>query len=284
MARSATVPVDSITVGKRHRKDMGDLQPLANSIDAEGLLHPIGITQDTELVFGERRLHAVQDILGWDRIEAKVVNVSSIAAGEYAENELRKDFSTSERVEIGRTIEAEIGNRQGERTDLGDEAGDDRELPQNLAEVLPGKETRDIAAEKAGFGNRETYRQAAKVVDKGTPELVKAMDDGLAPSTAAKLAELPKSEQKKAVKGGKGAIKEALAPPKPAKTFPASDTFMAWMASLSGVRTKIKQDYGSFKKMIAHKGWEKARTPAALDLLKRVRDGLDTLYKEATKP
>ena len=44
-------------------------------------------------------------------------------------------------------------------------------LPQNFAEVA-GKETRQVAAEKAGFGNAETYRQAKTVVTQAEPELV----------------------------------------------------------------------------------------------------------------
>ena len=80
-----TIKTEDITIGARHRKDMGDLQPLAVSIEAEGLLQPIGITPGNELVFGERRLRAIKDILGWDRLPCAVVNVSSIAAGEYAE-------------------------------------------------------------------------------------------------------------------------------------------------------------------------------------------------------
>ena len=42
---------------------MGDLEGLARSIEEVGLLQPIGITEDGELVFGERRLLAVRDIL-----------------------------------------------------------------------------------------------------------------------------------------------------------------------------------------------------------------------------
>ncbi len=34
------------------------------------------------------------------------------------------------------------------------------ELPQNFAQVEQGQKTRQIAAEKAGLGNPETYRQA----------------------------------------------------------------------------------------------------------------------------
>ena len=60
------------------------------------------------------------------------------------------------------------------------------EIPQNFAE-LSGRESREIAAEKAGFGNPETYRQAKAVVEKAEPELVEAMDKGeRAPCTSHK--------------------------------------------------------------------------------------------------
>ena len=94
--------------------------------------------------------------------------MSSLVAGEYAENEIRKDFTSSERVAIGKTLEAELGDRQGTRTDF--------ELRRNRDEVV-GR-TVDVAAQKAGFGSAETYERAKKVVDDGAPELVEAMDAG----------------------------------------------------------------------------------------------------------
>ena len=162
------VACDSIRVSDRHRKDMGDLEGLAVSIATEGLLQPIGITEGQVLVFGERRLLAIRDILQRATIPARVVHVSSIVAGEYAENEIRKDFTPSERVAIGKTLEAEIGGRQGTRTDL--------ELRRNCGEV-PGR-TVDVVAQKAGFGSAETYERAKSVVDRGAPDLVQAMDTG----------------------------------------------------------------------------------------------------------
>src|SRR5450631_1928903 len=69
--------IAAIGVGNRHRKDMGSLKELAQSIKEEGLLQPIGVTEDMELVFGERRLGAVRDILKWKTIPARIVNVSS---------------------------------------------------------------------------------------------------------------------------------------------------------------------------------------------------------------
>ena len=90
--------ISDIKVGSRHRKDMGDLSSLAESIREEGLLQAIGVTETLELVFGERRLRAHRDILKKKTILARIVDVTSIIAGEFAENEIRKDFTASERV------------------------------------------------------------------------------------------------------------------------------------------------------------------------------------------
>ena len=55
-----------------------------------------------------------------------------------------------------------------------------------------GKETRDIAAAKAGFSSTTTYRQAKRVVEQGAPGLVDAMDSGkVSVSAAAEVAKLP---------------------------------------------------------------------------------------------
>jgi hypothetical protein len=44
-----SIPISAIKVGTRHRKDMGDLKSLAESIRLEGLLQPIGVTEKMEL-------------------------------------------------------------------------------------------------------------------------------------------------------------------------------------------------------------------------------------------
>ena len=60
--------------------------------------------------------------------------------------------------------------------------------------------TRDIAAERAGFGGARTSDYASKVVEQGTPELVKAMDSGKASvSAAAVISDLPQAEQRQIV-------------------------------------------------------------------------------------
>jgi hypothetical protein len=204
------VRCDAIQVGERHRKDLGELEGLAASIATEGLLQPIGITEESVLVFGERRLRAFQDVLRQETIPARIVHVGSISAGEYAENEIRKDFTPSERVAIGKALEAEVGDRQGQRTDTelpehipevepGMEKGacPITELPKHVSEVEPGVETREFAARKAGFGNYKTYEQAKRVVEKAVEEVVAQMDSGdLSVSAASVIAEQPPERQR----------------------------------------------------------------------------------------
>jgi hypothetical protein len=125
----------------RHRQDMGDFKAVADSMSEIGLLQPIGVTADFALVFGERRLRAARN-LGWTAILARIVDVPSIVAGEYAENEVRKDFTPSARVAIAGAIRAEIGSRQGRRTDHS-------ALLDRGPEVQPGETTRDVAARKS---------------------------------------------------------------------------------------------------------------------------------------
>jgi ParB-like chromosome segregation protein Spo0J len=173
--------IADIKVGLRHRTDMGDLDALSISISTEGLLQPIGVLSDMTLVFGARRLMACKNI-GWTEIDVRIVNVSSIAMGEMTENELRKNFTPSERVAIFRTIET-IG--QGTRTDQ----------PFPRGEKVPML-TIDDAAKRAGFAGRGTAYRARNVVDKGIPDVVQAMDAGQITITMAEsIARQPKEEQ-----------------------------------------------------------------------------------------
>jgi ParB-like chromosome segregation protein Spo0J len=191
----AVTPIFRIQIGERHRKDLGDLQSLADSIAQEGLLQPIGLTRNFDLVFGERRLRACRDFLGWVEIDTRFVEVSSIVAGEFHENEIRKAFTPSERVAIEQAM--------NKFTHGGDRKSDQA---QNLAV------DRNKSAQLAGFGNRETARQARKVVERGTSELISAMDKGeISINAAAEIAGKSSNEQQEQLKlpTRKEAIEEA---------------------------------------------------------------------------
>ena len=54
--RQISRPISSIHIGKRHRKDMGDVVALARSMADLGLLQPNVIRPDDRLLAGHRRL------------------------------------------------------------------------------------------------------------------------------------------------------------------------------------------------------------------------------------
>ena len=66
-----TKPIAEIRISERIRRDMGDIAALARSIEEVGLLHPITVTPDGELLLGQRRLLACRE-LGWTEIEVKI--------------------------------------------------------------------------------------------------------------------------------------------------------------------------------------------------------------------
>jgi len=102
--------VDSIVVGVRHRKDLGDIDPLIRSIRERGLLQPITITPDGVLVCGLRRLEAVRRI-GWRTVNVWVRRVSEGAQrmlAEQDENAVRKPFTDLEAAELYREIKSEL--------------------------------------------------------------------------------------------------------------------------------------------------------------------------------
>ena len=66
--------IDEIRVGRRHRRDLGDIGQLAASIADVGLLHPITVDQNGTLLAGARRFAACKQ-LGWTHVPINVVEV-----------------------------------------------------------------------------------------------------------------------------------------------------------------------------------------------------------------
>lgn len=171
-----TVDIKKIKVNDRIRKDFGDLQELANDIDANGLLQTPLVTVDLDLIAGERRLRACRDILKWKQIEVRPVAVRDAEHQlemEISENEVRKDFSKAERIDYARRLEriesAKAKKRQGTRTDL--------TYVSNDANVR----TDEIVSEKLGIGSATTYRREKFIADnrdKLTPEDFADWDEG----------------------------------------------------------------------------------------------------------
>jgi ParB family chromosome partitioning protein len=166
------VRVADVQVGLRHRKDLGNLTSLARSINAVGLLQPIVITPDRWLIAGQRRLEAVKN-LGWEEIPASVVDLENNIRGEHDENVERKEFTPSEKVAIGRALEALERPKAAKRKAAGwAQHRNSRKTPVTSgAGNLPAPElapedkgdTRDKVAAFVGMSGR-TYEKAKAVV------------------------------------------------------------------------------------------------------------------------
>jgi N6-adenosine-specific RNA methylase IME4 len=159
-----SISIAEISVGKRHRREMGDIDALAASMAELGLLQAIGVQPNGTLIWGERRLCAAK-LLGWTNIAANVVDLDDIARGEYAENVHRKNFTLSEAVAIKRALEpferAAAKERQRESKGRGKKGG-------QVAPPLKGRAA-DKAAKATGMARR-TLEKAEAIVDAAEAE------------------------------------------------------------------------------------------------------------------
>ena len=110
--------IEAIKVGDRFRKDLGDIKTLASSIQEIGLLQPIVVNQDNELIAGQRRLEACK-LLGRTEVPTTIVNLDDIIKGEFHENKVRNGFTLSELVSILQEMEKKrLGHMQNKYSKL----------------------------------------------------------------------------------------------------------------------------------------------------------------------
>jgi ParB family chromosome partitioning protein len=98
MENRLNIEIDNIKIGKRVRKDVGDLTNLKASLQKYGLINPVVITPVYELISGFRRIRAARE-LGWKYIDARIMEPDSqldFLEMEMHENIIRKDFTVDE--------------------------------------------------------------------------------------------------------------------------------------------------------------------------------------------
>lgn len=120
------IDVSKIVVKNRIRKDFGDITELATDINDNGLISPIVVNKDYVLLAGERRLRAVKR-LGWKQVEVRMMDTRDAEHElniEISENDVRKAFSKSERVDymyrLMRIEKEKARERQEAGVDLGE--------------------------------------------------------------------------------------------------------------------------------------------------------------------
>ena len=170
------VPIASIRVENRFRKQMGDLKPLEDSIQELGLLHPVVLNSNYRLIAGVRRLEACKR-LGWTEIPAHIVNLEGLELrGEYDENTVRLNFLPSEAVALKRALEPIERKRAEQRRLEGVKTGGrgHKKLGDNLTPSFSGK-TRDKLANCVGL-SASSLRKAEAIVIAGEQEPLKYGD------------------------------------------------------------------------------------------------------------
>ena len=199
-----------INPGRRDTQQR-NVEELARSIAAVGLMNPITVTQDNTLIAGLHRLEAVK-LLGWTEIECTISDADGLQAelAEIDENFVRAGLSHRElgdlllrRKELYEAIHPET--RQGMRN--GQTAKNE-----NFS-LLDTKSFSQDTAEKLGVSKR-TVEQLVQTAANLTPEAKKIIRDSDAKITkgaALKISRLPPDQQEEA------AAVLTIAPPTPKK-------------------------------------------------------------------
>jgi len=92
------IPVESIIVRHRLRRELGDIDGLMESLRKHGQLAPILVNRSHELIAGFRRLEAARR-LGWTAVKVEIVDSQSDTDRlelEIEENVQRRDLSQDE--------------------------------------------------------------------------------------------------------------------------------------------------------------------------------------------
>lgn len=228
---------DEIQIGKRYRKDNGNLEDLRASIEKRGLINPITVRRGSNLLLaGGRRFECLKQLGVEELLEGEHFrffdDLDNPAAVEFDENVIRKDFLPSEKIEIALVLE-EFEKSRAEAEEKQDSGvletvtenpapecafliGEGEELETGTPEIdedfqsrgsKPGKKPQDprpIDKVAMGVGwSRKTLEKAKDVyvAAKEQPDkfghLIEEMDEGSVDSAHQKLSTIKALENKK---------------------------------------------------------------------------------------
>lgn len=204
------VAIDQITVGPNRRPVTEQkVTELMESIRANGLLNPVTLDQNFNLIAGLHRLTACE-LLGLDRIECNIIiceNKDRARLAEIDENVIRSELDTLERDEVWLERE-QILERMGQRA----QPGDNQYTHRGSETISPRVKTTSEIAIELGYSERtlQQGKQRAKNIAPKVKEAIKGTPIAKSPTALMKVARAGKQEREKAEKAEKAA-QEALA-------------------------------------------------------------------------
>lgn len=127
------------------QRDQGDIEQLSISIRKHGLLQPVVVNQNNEIIAGRRRFAAVQ-LLKWETVDVHKIETSDDIdklSKTIAENVMRKDLTWQEEVQAKEELDGLMrikhgSAKPGQRTDL---------TSAEVAEVWTTKKTAEMLRE-----------------------------------------------------------------------------------------------------------------------------------------
>ena len=180
------IDISKIKTENRIRKDFGNIQELADDIKQNGLINPPVVIAEADgtytLLAGERRLRAMRS-LGYQQVEVRTwgsLTDEQKLNIEISENEVRKDFSKSERIEYARRLEKIETLKAKERMLSTQNNNSARAAQENFPGQVNGQ-VRDAVADKVGIGSGKQYEKEKYISDNReilTPEDFADWDEG----------------------------------------------------------------------------------------------------------
>lgn len=161
------------------RREHGDLRSLAESIKREGLLQPLVINQNNELICGRRRFEALI-LLGWKDVPEhlfypiKTISRPDKLKKSIDENIQRKDLLLSEKAAIAKQLWPQVEKEAEKRMKIAGKLFKTKDVTYGK---FPQGATRDIVASQLNLSGR-TLEKVMAIAEVGDKKLIKEMDKG----------------------------------------------------------------------------------------------------------
>ncbi|NFH01947.1 hypothetical protein FC831_17065 [Clostridium botulinum] len=172
------IDIDKIIIKDRIRKDYGNIEELANDIKENGLINPPVVTERNGqliLIAGERRTRACK-YLKYPQIEVRVMPVKDALHQlklEISENENRKDFSFSEKMQWAEQLKEEYGKiaKENQLSRLKNQLSFYQQKSNDKID------TNKQIADDLDMG-KETFRKSQFIKENADEDIIKQLDDG----------------------------------------------------------------------------------------------------------
>ncbi len=234
------VDADKIIVKDRIRKDFGDLEELAKDIQENGLINPPVVTPDNVLIAGERRFRAMTQILGWKQIEVRPMTVQDALHQlklEISENENRKDFTFSEKMDWAERLKEEYRK-----------VAEANSLAGTTVKGFTVGRVDEKVAEEVGIGSHVQLRKAEYIKANADEEMIRQLDEGQLSINAAyvklkKKAEEAEAKLKDVEKERDILAQEAVEATRAVKASADSEEYLRMRENLEKEKEKARKYY-----------------------------------------